>query len=740
MHSDQTVSLGHASTHVQPLRRQGGEAAAMDAKNPVALVELLRRSPELAGNRSFIIEKAVDEFKAVVQSSPTISLGDYCTRFAEFGSSVQSSIYRQLEVERFLSRHSWLTAKLQGHAWPGPGDQYGSFRVLEEVGHGAIARVYLCKQPELGHRQVIVKVSDSAFLEANILGRLRHPNIVPIYSIERDPATQRTMLCMPFLGRSTLNDFIDLCKEAKRTHGCSLQQAARHWEQPSDRVDDRACPDMRRSPRGLHDCVAYMGERLADALAYAHRHDIVHGDIKPSNILLSRSGEPLLMDFNLSGDAARSIIAKGGTLPYMPPEQLHAVLLGDPDAGSYGPRSDIFSLGVVLYEALTGRFPFPLDPSTSDSARMAEMLIDRQRQGCVPLRTVDSTISAFLAQSIERCLAFQPGNRLSSAEELRSRLAAEGRLYRRAQRHVANNCRKYALTTVLTATVCLAFFAYQVQRPARQVRLFQQAMALQQARDFTGAETRLTQALAIQPGYRDAQFELARTTMLRNELKSARDEFFALYMVDQSPRAAAYVAYCFNLLGDPTSANTWYETAINLDCDAPEVHNNLAVSYELGGSSHSEAERLRRSENALRRALQQLPSSPQVRLNWICLAIRKAHLEGAGISPETLDICRQLASQAPNCRLVHERVATAFAIASEAEKRLREEGLDFLKKAVELGSPTLDDLKRSARWNAYRDAPQFGDLIRSLEASDIQPVKSVRTSRLLEPASLGPSA
>ncbi len=101
--------------------------------------------------------------------------------------------------------------------------------------------------------------------------------------------------------------------------------------------------------------------RLADGLGHAHERGILHRDLKPANILLADDGQPMLLDFNLSEDLKLRSRAPaafiGGTLPYMAPEQLQAFQHGTCGGDA---RSDIFSLGVILYELLTGEHPFPL--------------------------------------------------------------------------------------------------------------------------------------------------------------------------------------------------------------------------------------------------------------------------------------------------------------------------------------------------------------------------------------------
>src|SRR5204863_676547 len=107
------------------------------------------------------------------------------------------------------------------------------------------------------------------------------------------------------------------------------------------------------------EAVLWLGARLADGLTHAHERGVVHRDLKPANVLLTDDGQPMLLDFNLSDDqrlrGSAPAAQVGGTLPYMPPEQLEAFQHGK--AAPADPRGDLFSLGVILYELLTGRFP-----------------------------------------------------------------------------------------------------------------------------------------------------------------------------------------------------------------------------------------------------------------------------------------------------------------------------------------------------------------------------------------------
>jgi tetratricopeptide (TPR) repeat protein len=140
---------------------------------------------------------------------------------------------------------------------------------------------------------------------------------------------------------------------------------------------------------------------LADGLAHAHERGILHRDLKPANILLADDGRPMLLDFNLAVDTKLAEqerdAVKGGTLPYMSPEQLETLARNDVVVDA---RSDLYSLGVVLYEALTGRLP------------------GSAGNGPVTLRNLNRDVSPAVEAMVQRCLQADPARRYPSAREL----------------------------------------------------------------------------------------------------------------------------------------------------------------------------------------------------------------------------------------------------------------------------------------------------------------------------------
>lgn len=206
--------------------------------------------------------------------------------------------------------------------------QLGRYEVLGELGHGAMGIVYKARDP-LIDRVVAIKTINLGlaldekeeyegrfYQEAKAAGRLSHPNIVTIYDVGKSGDV--AYIAMEFLEGRELRDIMN--------DGALL---------PVDQVLDIAA-------------------QVAQGLAYAHEHDIVHRDVKPSNIMVVRDGHVKITDFGIARMASSAVRTQTGMVlgspKYMSPEQVMGKNIDQ--------RSDIFSLGVMLYEMLTGHPPF----------------------------------------------------------------------------------------------------------------------------------------------------------------------------------------------------------------------------------------------------------------------------------------------------------------------------------------------------------------------------------------------
>ena len=282
-------------------------------------------------------------------------------------------------------------------AGPREGDFVLGFELVTELGRGAFARVFLAREMALSDRLVVLKLSYQPSGEAERLALLRHPNVVPVYSVHRCGALQ--VICMPYLGRTTLADLLIADDFARASADGDLAGGSELAP---------GVPNPVRRPAAVLRVLA----GLAAGLQHAHACGILHLDIKPANVLLAENGEPLLFDFNLSLDATRGDREPvGGTKPYMPIEQMPDLASGRP--ARVDARADLYALGVTAFELLTGALPFPLASCASAPAFATARL-----KGPPSLRALNPAVPPAVDAIVRKLLAPYPAHRYQSAADL----------------------------------------------------------------------------------------------------------------------------------------------------------------------------------------------------------------------------------------------------------------------------------------------------------------------------------
>src|SRR5438094_4162453 len=259
----------------------------------------------------------------------------------------------------------------------------GRYRILRKLGSGGMANVYLAEDQELG-RRVAIKILDERHdgddqfterfrREAKNAAALSHPNIVSIY--DRGEAEGTYYIAMEFLDGRSLKELI-----------------------------------ITRGPAPVSIAIDYARQILA-GLRFAHRHGIVHRDIKPHNVIVDSEGRAKVTDFGIARSGTSQMTEAGsiiGTAQYLSPEQARGAPVDQ--------RSDLYSVGIVLYEMLTGRVPFtgdtPLEIAMKHLSTTPEPPSEKRPE--VPHE---------LDMVVLRALAKHPDDRYQSAQELDADLA-----------------------------------------------------------------------------------------------------------------------------------------------------------------------------------------------------------------------------------------------------------------------------------------------------------------------------
>jgi eukaryotic-like serine/threonine-protein kinase len=257
----------------------------------------------------------------------------------------------------------------------------GRYRLEGRLGFGGMSTVHLALDLRL-ERQVAVKLlaehlaDDPTFVsrfqrEAQAAARLVHPNIVQIFDSGLDEASGRHFIVMEYIQGSS-------CAEILRDDG---------WVEVDEAIS--------------------IIEQACEGLDYAHRHGVVHRDVKPGNLLRAREGEVKLADFGIAKATEQSSITQVGsvlgTAAYLAPEQARGE--------EAGPRADLYALGVVAYQLISGRLPY-------EATSLTELALKQQREEPAMLDTLVAAVGPELADAIALALALDPRERYQTAREM----------------------------------------------------------------------------------------------------------------------------------------------------------------------------------------------------------------------------------------------------------------------------------------------------------------------------------
>jgi serine/threonine protein kinase len=574
--------------------------------------------------------------------------------------------------------------------WPEVGSRFLQFDLLAELGRGAFGQVFLAREVALGGRMIVVKVAPRAGGEAEILGKLQHPNIVPVYSLQEDDQTGLAAFCMPYLGRATLADVLDHAFSGESIPARAsviLEAIAEVRDETTPKDAPAASPFLRKA--SYVNGVVHLASQLADALAHSHGRGIYHRDLKPSNVLITSEGRPLLLDFNLSVEAGIPAWKIGGTLPYMAPEELAYLNAEEPETRirHYDPRSDLFSLGVILYQLLTGRLPYGPMPQESTIQKAAAELRRRQSAGPEPIRTWNKQVDRRLARLIESCLEFEPDERPETAQQLSQLLRRELSLPRRGRRWAGNHRGTVLSAASLVFAAVLAISLFVALRPSYDAQQLQLGLAYCDRGDYASAIDCLGDVIRVNRKSADALYGRAQAYYRLGDYSMAISDFVAAMKLQPTATGFACEGYCLSQLGQATGATDAYTKALDAGFEpAAVLYNNL-------GHCHLAGNRLAAAERALQKALQLDDRLQAVHYNLGLLYLQQALHSPTKAIPETAFVHVARAIEiGPVSGNLYYLAAMLYSTAAENNSTLIPTAIEYWGKAVEYGcDPTKLD-------------------------------------------------
>ncbi|WP_165232157.1 serine/threonine-protein kinase [Aquisphaera insulae] len=418
------------------------------------VTEYLDRFPGLDAADSRVISLIYEEYCLLKEGGEDPDVDDFRRRYPRWSDSFAS----QLRYHRIFSQAGML--KTSEPKYPKPGDHFDDvFRLDALIGKGGSSRVYLASDLSLGGKRVVLKVSRDNGQEPKTQGILDHPHIVPVNSVVYESADGLRGLAMPYRPGLPLDDLLRRLRSRGRP-----ARALTFWEAlveglPADlpSLGEEERGKLRRQGpvaegwRGFPidgtfaEGAAWLAMILARALHYAHEMKTYHRDVKPGNVLVTLQHGPQLLDFNLADSPYVADHAEyamlGGTLPYMAPEQIRA-FLNPQHWDQVGARSDIYSLGLVLREVLTGLAP-KLPNEKVPLAKAMNDLLEHRHLLDSGVRRANPDVPHGLQAIVAKCLEFELDDRYPDALALADDL--EAFLDRRPLRGAVNPSRRERL-------------------------------------------------------------------------------------------------------------------------------------------------------------------------------------------------------------------------------------------------------------------------------------------------------
>ncbi|MFI6364846.1 protein kinase [Nocardia sp. NPDC050630] len=395
------------------------------------IAEYRKEFPEVEHSAE-LVDLLCEEFLARRRYGP-LELTDFLAEYPALAQEVRARLAVYADDDDTAADTERAAALVAGLR---PGNRIDDFDLLTDLGAGALGRVFLARQRSM-QRLVAVRLSAGRRAGGHSMAQLDHPHLVRVFdqrlvtaATPEAPASTR-LVYMQYLPGGTAAGVLAERRRGPESEGGALLlraiDAAMEVKGEIRPSDSSVRAEI--SALSWPETVAWIGRRLADALDYAEQHGVAHRDIKPANVLFTAEGIPKFADFAARAAAPRSVAnplaADPDSLPYRSPEQLGELL--DPDAPPPGPSSDIYALGVLLWELLTGAMPFedpPMPADPDDRVETIATMVALRERGVTAetLRELPADTPSALRRVLLECLRPDPQRRWRNGAELAAQL------------------------------------------------------------------------------------------------------------------------------------------------------------------------------------------------------------------------------------------------------------------------------------------------------------------------------
>ncbi|HUQ68123.1 MAG TPA: protein kinase [Planctomycetaceae bacterium] len=668
--------------------RQLAESAIRNhsAAGPFSAVAALEQWPGLWTHESIVIDLAYEEFCQRIEQGEEVELAEFARRFP----AVEEPLQHQLVVHRLLA--NGLSGPPVTAEWPVAPGEFAHFQLVQPIGEGAAARVYLALDEQLDGRARILKVSPRIGMERQSLARLVHPSIVDALYCGTDDASGLDFLCLRLQGRWTLQHVMQFLAgrqpKLKRADELwalldqldDLPESVRSGERYSNRLGD---------PRSLDELLIGWAEQILQGLDYAHGKGFIHCDVKPSNILIAWNGDAVLLDLHAAQMLEARQHSASGTIPYMAPEQL--LLLADP-ALARGTRLtkniDLFAWAATFYEAILGEPAFHVPNSELSRDEFARAHRAARQAGLPQSSTTGEPLLRELISIIGPCFQFEAQDR-PVAEQVLHRLRAVGHWRHKVDRTVRKYPASCLTAAVAAAAICVSLGAAAVDRwptPRKDAERGLQALA---SGDLSEAFQHLDRAVRKAPKNHEARSGLVTALLLQKQFSAVNAH------LDQLPDGP-FVQRCraYALIGSGGSVQEALEiyTALIASPDAtPADYSNGAFCLR----TQRHVQDWHRAEELAWRAVR---AQPDLQEAWANLLVVKRRLAMRGEEACDLATVERAVRQVPRSLSVWSEAASSYATAGSAAEQAK-----LPLQSEELQSRTVAACLRAEQLGLGRD-------------------------------------